>query len=86
MDDRINDGGPAFPAWELNCQGQPEMTCFGMSLRDYFAAKAMHASLADALEGRLPDEHWRIGVAYDAYRMADAMLIARSARPAGGDE
>ena len=22
----INDGGPAFPVWELNGNGQPEMT------------------------------------------------------------
>lgn len=31
----INDGGPAFPVWELNGKDQPEMTGFGMSLRDY---------------------------------------------------
>lgn len=34
-----NDGGPAFPAWELNGQGQQEMTCFGMTLRQYAAIK-----------------------------------------------
>lgn len=39
----INDGGPAFPVWELNGNGQPEMTGFGMTLRDYFAAKALPA-------------------------------------------
>lgn len=38
---KIETGGPAFPVWELNGQGQPEMTGFGMTLRDYFAAKAM---------------------------------------------
>lgn len=27
---KINDGGPAFPVWELNGQGKPEMTGFGM--------------------------------------------------------
>jgi hypothetical protein len=43
----IEDGGPAFPVWELNGGGQPEMTHFGMSLRDYFAAKAMPACIED---------------------------------------
>ena len=38
---KISDGGPAFPVWELNGHGQPEMTGFGMTLREYFAAKAM---------------------------------------------
>lgn len=36
---KINDGGRAFPVWELNGHGQPEMTGFGMSLRDYFATR-----------------------------------------------
>lgn len=35
MSDKINDGGPAFPA--LNVCGQSN----GMSLRDYFAGQAM---------------------------------------------
>lgn len=39
----INDGGPAYPVWELNGKGEPEMTWFGMSLRDYLAAKALPA-------------------------------------------
>lgn len=47
----------------------------GMSLRDYFAAKAMQVCLAQA--NSFPDEHWRDGIARDAYAMADAMLAAR---------
>ncbi len=47
----------------------------GMSLRDYFAAKAMQSLLTTIDE--FPDEHWRTGVAMDAYMMADAMLKAR---------
>ena len=48
----------------------------GMTLRDYFAAKAMQALLSDA--------DWRqdmvfIDTAYAAYRMADAMLEVRKA-------
>jgi hypothetical protein len=49
----------------------------GMTLRDYFAAKAMQALLSD------PD--WRQDMdfketAYAAYKQADAMLKARDAK------
>ncbi len=72
----INDGGFAFPVWELNGKGKPEMTGFGMTLRDYFAAKAMQSILdqKDAHDGREYDS-----AAWMAYRMADAMLKAREA-------
>ena len=50
----------------------------GMSLRDYFAAKAMQSLLTTIDE--FPDEHWRTGVAKDAYMMADAMLAARKVK------
>ena len=68
----INDGGFAFPVWELNGNGQPEMTGFGLSARDYFAAKAMQGLLA--ARGRY--ENYR-EIASDAYLLADAMLKAR---------
>ncbi len=72
----INDGGPAFPVWELNGKGIAEMTGFGMTLRDYFTAKAMQSILdqKDAHDGREYDS-----AAWMAYRMADAMLRAREA-------
>jgi hypothetical protein len=61
-------GGPAFPIhWENHHKG--------MTLRDYLAAKAMHATLSTITD--FPDETWRIGVATDSYAMADAMLKAR---------
>jgi hypothetical protein len=41
-----------------------------MSLRDYFAAKAMQVFIADQRRGMAED-------AKDAYAMADAMLKAR---------
>lgn len=87
----INDGGPAFPVWELNHHGQPEMTGFGMALRDYFAAKAMHAIITEpAYEGAQSFVMYfktRLGLkgegmdayAQVAYAMADAMLKAREA-------
>ena len=49
--------------------------CFGMTLRDYFAAKAMQALLRqypDHLMNSPASE-----VASDAYSVADAMLKAR---------
>ena len=73
-----NDGGPAFPVWELNGQGQQETTGFGMTLRDYFAAKAMQATFTEthASEAR-GYNGWRDELAREAYRIADAMLAAR---------
>lgn len=70
---KINDGGRAFPVWELNGQGKPEMTGFGMSLRDYFAAKAMQGLAANPEAWDMTDEK----VAEWAYNAADAMLAAR---------
>ena len=77
MSNKINDGGPAFPAWELNGQGQQEMTCFGMTLRDYFAAKAMCGMLAD-LPKSLYGLDWAEKLASSSYEVADAMMKARA--------
>lgn len=65
-----NTGGAAFPNSHFRNSN-------GMTLRDYFAAKAMQASLTVIRE--FPDEHWRMGLALDAYATADAMLKAREA-------
>ena len=82
---KINDGGPAFPVWELHGKGQPEMTGFGMTLRDYFAAKALPAMYRDFWDdvragrhGSVPED-WTMGIALGAYALADAMLKAREA-------
>lgn len=71
-----NNGGPAFPSandvriGEIGTAGHP-----GMTLRDYFAAKAMQA-LINA-KGESLD---RISeVPEYAYQIADAMLAARGA-------
>ena len=55
---------------------EQESDCHGISLRDYFAAKAMAVVLRQCTE--FPDHAWRIVVAMSAYKMADAMLAARS--------
>lgn len=70
-----NNGGPAFPGVDYISQydkKNPE----GMSLRDYFAAKAMHAILTTA--NNFPDENWPLYLSLDAYKLADAMLEART--------
>ena len=64
----IMNNPPAFPNEGFNGWGEPEK---GMTLRDYFAAKAMQGIL---FEGLPPEE-----TAKNAYEMADAMLMAREA-------
>ena len=72
MSDTNINGGPAFP---FACQGPttaPE-TYYGMTLRDYFAAKAMQSYLLDKDRDSFTFEQW----AQASYEMADAMLKAR---------
>lgn len=45
----------------------------GMTLRDYFAAKAMHATLCDPEHQSIKEDD----IAMVAYSMADAMMKAR---------
>jgi len=82
-------GGPAFPT-QINNSGITPIKGFngeeikpqtfsaypGMNLRDYFAAKAMHGTMAAMDSGErnyTPPET----IAESAYRLADAMLAAR---------
>jgi hypothetical protein len=66
----LHTGGPAFPVGVTN----------GMSLRDYFAAKAMQSYISDKefvdacvfMEKDVKEEIARV-----AYAQADAMLIYR---------
>ena len=66
---------PAFPSANQGPTTAPEIY-YGSTIRDYFAAKAMQVDYELAKNYSDPD--WRIGVALDAYKMADAMLKARS--------
>ena len=68
-----NTGGPAFPAGERFEGVDGWQTEPGMTLRDYFAAKAMQAVIARG------DDTNRPGMAEWSYAMADAMLKAREA-------
>lgn len=88
----IKDGGPAFPC-EWDYINSNRAMANGMTLRDYFAAKAMEARLAAGWTNPGPTnqafKEWRKAlppeaddgygdyIAGAAYDMADAMLKAR---------
>ena len=61
---------PAFPPMH-----DPNTHEFGMTLRDYFAAKAMQAVLAS----KSAEEYTDQDIAKIAYMVSDAMLKAREA-------
>lgn len=77
-------GGPAFPPTYQNpMHGGPLEGFEGMTLRDYFAAKAMQI-MWDAYDKGYcwlnnNDAPATEGIARGAYQMADAMLKARQA-------
>jgi hypothetical protein len=68
---------PAFPQSDPIANEFHEKfgTDRGMTLRDYFAAKAMQNFLSTV--GWNSDQKWFDEIAVGAYRMADAMLKAR---------
>lgn len=66
-------GGPAFPVFP-DTGGGHAAAFQGMTLRDYFAAKAMQAHMVG--RGEFADSNKRT-IAECAYDMADAMLKAR---------
>jgi hypothetical protein len=67
-----NTGGPAFPVLHW-ISGESTGAEEGMTLRDYFAAKAMQSILIDP---RIDNDSYR-ECAEGAYKAADAMLKAR---------
>lgn len=72
-----NTGGPAFP-----CHPGIENPIYdGMSLRDYFAAKAMQGFVMDDVlcKEAATEPEWYENIAEASYKMADAMLKARQA-------
>ena len=84
MSNQINDGGPAFPHPELDFEvtmddGRKAYRCYqassGMTMRDYFAAAALQGLLASQCE--VTDDPYPIY----AYKIADAMIKAREAKP-----
>ena len=74
MNTKIKDGGPAFPHQDTG----DTSTRPGLSLRDYFAAKAMQGVIAQECgTARGSDPKYAADYAYAA---ADAMLKAREAQ------
>ena len=71
----IDNGGPAFPSKKRVYRAGYETNEFepvgGMTLRDYFAAKAMQGMMAGNWNTNYDD--W----AKHAYSLADAMIKAR---------
>jgi hypothetical protein len=93
----INDGGPAFPSALGNYTDEAGRSILvdsqdrcleGMSLRDYFAAKALQGTvhILDDLTF-LSDESEDRAIAHVAagcYKVADAMLAARQPKAVQG--
>jgi hypothetical protein len=73
--DNTNTGGPAFPTEAYDLERQTVVREEGMTLRDYFAAKAMQAIVAHPNTGGMTYED----ISDRAWVQADAMLKARGA-------
>ena len=79
--DSLPNGGPAFPcdpfiASKPGHESVAKRLAEGMTLRDYFAAKAMQSLIASESQGEWDDD----ATAKGAYRIADAMLRVREAK------
>ena len=78
----INDGGPAFPSEEqIRCNGEVCDTrkFTGMTLRDYFAAKALQGFISDtSIPASIKVDATLLS--RSAFQVADAMLKARGAK------
>ena len=96
----IKDGGPVFPTEAQEASSGRFVREYlpasrGISLRDYFAAKAMQGMIAHI--GGNPDgemlspDKKALGIRTDkamaiaAYKYADAMLIERERKQGGGE-
>jgi len=81
-----DDGGSAFPqigSEQVGSHGEyhTEVSSYGgMTLRDYFAGKAMSEVFAVALRGRLPINREQMeAIARSVWLMADVMIAGRGA-------
>jgi hypothetical protein len=68
------DGGPAFPLQATFAGGEYFSGTDGMSLRDYFASKAMQGLVSD--DNFRPSDYINALVKL-SYEIADAMIAAR---------
>jgi len=76
----IEKGGAAFPMQQTMPDGST-FSCFGMTMRDYFAAQALNGCLSySVLNETWGDYHNNCSdssLAEKCYRLADAMLAER---------
>ena len=79
MNEKIDDGGPAFPvaSW-INDHGNEVLGDDGMSLRDWFAGQVLSGqwTLRESEAAHIT-QPCAEDMARSAYRIADAMLAAR---------
>ncbi|CQI98160.1 hypothetical protein [Yersinia frederiksenii] len=75
MTEEIKTGGPAFP-WCGDLNDTPHIG-LGMSLHDYFSAKAMAALIHRYADVNIDDLKVLEEIAIRASNMADAMIKAR---------
>ena len=77
-DDKKETGGAAFPQQVVNINGAnypaEDWGCGGMTLRDYFAAKAIQGT---AKYGEYPTDLMIGQLVGNAYKIADTMLKER---------
>ena len=84
MEEKIETGGPAFPCHpEIIPHRDHDFA--GMTLRDYFAAKAMQTLIACAWDrsgdtNHIIDDDGRVSLHLRSYEHADAMLKAREVK------
>lgn len=81
MDTPIKDGGPAFPHAVQKLHSSYATNIPGMSLRDWFAGRAMQASYLLHMEGTRNVDKTAAALASEAYAVADAMIAARNIPP-----
>ena len=75
MSNNINNGGPAFPCDRIPTKEGGMVISDGVTIRDYFAAKAMQGMAAS--KEHCTDGWAHSDIAIQAYNLADAMLRAR---------
>lgn len=81
MQNKIHDGGPAFPSEEFfdSSTGKITLGGQGMSIRDYFAAKALPGLMTRNWSNHKGSDEELIEIwVYASYAIADTMLKARS--------
>lgn len=70
-------GGPAFPCDNVYTGNGEFHNSQGMTLRDYFAAKALPSVIDTFAFGNANPTDYAQGIAEGCYEIADAMLRAR---------